>query len=73
MIGRAGAAVWEFLVGDDGWLALGAVVAIGATAVLVAVGVNAWWCAPVVVVIALARSLRRAVPQTERGVERDAM
>jgi hypothetical protein len=72
MMGRAGAAVWEFVVGDDGWLALGAVVAIGATALLVAVGVNAWWCAPVVVVIALARSLRRSAAQAERGPERDA-
>ena len=51
---------WHFVVGDDWRLAAGAVAAIGGTAVLVAVGVNAWWLAPAAVPIIIAASLRRA-------------
>ena len=51
---------WDFIVGDD-WL-VAAVVAVGllSTAILTAVGVDAWWLLPVVVALALAGSLRRA-------------
>src|SRR5947209_4954998 len=38
---------WDFVVGDDWRAALGVVVALGATAALVAAGVNAWWLMPV--------------------------
>jgi len=57
---RAAAAVWDFVVGDDWRLALGTVVALGGAALLVALGVNAWWFAPIALVAILALSLRRA-------------
>ena len=56
----AAAAVWEFVVGDDWRLALGTVVAIGGAAVLVALGLDAWWFAPAAVPVILALSLRTA-------------
>lgn len=59
-IRTAAAAAWEFVVGDDWRLALGAVVAIGGAAVLVALGVNAWWFAPAAVPAVLALSVRGA-------------
>lgn len=41
---RAFGAFWyDFVVGDDWRIALGVVLALGATAALVAAGVNAWW------------------------------
>jgi hypothetical protein len=55
-------AVWDFVVGDDWRLALAAVVAIGLTAIVCALGVSAWWLAPLVALLALRWSLRRAVP-----------
>jgi hypothetical protein len=55
-------AVWDFVVGDDWRLALAAVVAIGFTAIVCALGVSAWWAAPLVALLALRWSLRRAVP-----------
>jgi hypothetical protein len=57
MIGRALAAVWDFVVGDDWRLALAAAAAIGATAL-----VGAWWLAPLIALAALFWSLRRALP-----------
>jgi hypothetical protein len=53
-------AIWDFVVGDDWRTAAGVVVAIGATAVLVSAGVDAWWLVPLAVVALLARSLRAA-------------
>jgi hypothetical protein len=50
---------WDFVVGDDWRAALGIAIAIGATAVLVAAGVNAWWLMPIAFVVVLALSLRR--------------
>ena len=44
---------WDFVVGDDWRAALGLVVAIGATAALVAAGIDAWWLMPVAVVVVL--------------------
>jgi hypothetical protein len=44
---------WEFVVGDDWRLAAAAVVAIGGAAILVALGVNAWWWAPALVAATL--------------------
>jgi hypothetical protein len=52
---------WDFVVGDDWRTALGVAVAIGATAALVAAGVDAWWLMPVAVAVVLALSLRREV------------
>ncbi len=57
---RAAHAVWEFVVGDDPVIALGVVVALGATAVIAGAGAPAWWVMPVAVVALLALSLRRA-------------
>ena len=51
---------YDFVVGDDWRIALGVVLALGATAGLVAAGVNAWWLPPAAVVALLALSLRRA-------------
>jgi hypothetical protein len=51
---------WDFVVGDDWRAAAGVLVAIGATAVLAAAGVNAWWLMPIAVAIVLPLSLLRA-------------
>ena len=50
---------WDFVVGDDSRAAAGVVIAIGATAALVAAGVDAWWLLPVAVATILWVSLRR--------------
>ena len=54
------AAVVDFVVGDDVWVAVGVVVAIGATAVAVHEGLDAWWllagAVPVVVAVSLFRT-----------------
>jgi hypothetical protein len=57
---RAANAVWEFVVGDDPMIALGVVVALGATAVIAGTGAAAWWVMPLAAVALLALSLRRA-------------
>jgi len=51
---------WDFIVGDDWRAAAGILLALGATAVLVAVGVNAWWLMPAAVAVVLWLSLLRA-------------
>ncbi len=51
---------WEFVVGDDLLAAVSVVAAIGATAVLAALHVAAWWLLPVAVPLVLYVSLRRA-------------
>jgi hypothetical protein len=51
---------WEFVVGDDPLAAAAIVVAIGATAAIVAGGLNAWWLMPVAVAGVLWLSLGRA-------------
>jgi hypothetical protein len=50
---------WNFVVGDDPLAAAAVVVAIGATAALVAAGVNAWWLMPVAVAAVLWVSVQR--------------
>jgi hypothetical protein len=59
---RIALAAWDFVVGDDWRLALAAVVAIGLTAVVCALGPSAWWLAPLVALAALRWSLRGVVP-----------
>jgi hypothetical protein len=59
---RIALAVWDFVVGDDWRLALAAVVAIGLTAVVCAIGPSAWWLAPLIALGALRWSLRGVVP-----------
>jgi hypothetical protein len=51
---------WDFVVGDDWRAAAGVVIALGATAAIVAAGVNAWWLMPIGVAAVLFLSLRRA-------------
>jgi hypothetical protein len=63
MIGRVALAVWDFVVGDDSRLALAAVAAIGLTAIACALGLSAWWLAPLVALGALRWSLRAASPR----------
>jgi len=52
---------WEFVIGDDWLVAVLVAVAIGATAVLAATGVTAWWLLPPAVLLILWLSLRRAI------------
>ena len=52
---------WEFVIGDDWLVAVLVAVAIGATAVLAAAGVTAWWLLPPAVLLILWLSLRRAI------------
>lgn len=57
---RIALAVWDFVVGDD-WRTAASVVAIlGATALLAAADVPAWWLSPPATVLVLYRSVRRA-------------
>jgi hypothetical protein len=58
---RTFAAFWyDFVVGDDWLVAVGLALALAVTALLVEVGVAAWWLMPVAVAALLAGSLRRA-------------
>jgi hypothetical protein len=52
---------WEFVIGDDWLVAVLVVAAIGATAVLAAANVAAWWLLPLAVPLVLWVSLRRAI------------
>ncbi len=54
----------EFVVGDDWRLALGVAVVLGLTAILAALGLAAWWVAPLLVPLFLLGSLRRALRQS---------
>jgi hypothetical protein len=52
---------WEFVIGDDWLVAVLVGVAIGATALLAAADVAAWWLLPLAVLLVLWLSLRRAI------------
>jgi hypothetical protein len=52
---------WDFVIGDDWLVAVLVVVGIGATAIVAAAGVTAWWLLPVAVPAILWLSLRRAI------------
>jgi hypothetical protein len=52
-------AIWDFVVGDDWQVALGVVIALGATAVLASSGAAAWWVLPVCVAVLLWASVWR--------------
>lgn len=64
---RIFAAVWDFVVGDDPRLALAALVAIGLTALVAALGLSAWWAAPAIALAALRWSLRGARPSATKA------
>ncbi len=53
--------VWEFVVGDDWWTALGVVLALALTGLLAEAAISAWWVMPPAVLGLLALSIRRAV------------
>ena len=57
---------YDFFFGDDWIQAVGVVVAVAVTALLVARGVNAWWLMPVALVALLVESLMRAVRAAKR-------
>ena len=52
---------WDFLVGDDWFVAAGIAVAFTLTALLAASAVPAWWLLPLAVAFVLWVSLERAV------------
>jgi len=60
-LGRFGRFWWDFVIGDDWLVAVLVVIAIGATAVLAAASVAAWWLLPLAVPLVLWLSLRRAI------------
>jgi hypothetical protein len=60
-LSRFGRFWWDFVIGDDWLVAALVAVAIGATAVLGAAGVAAWWLLPLAVPVVLWLSLRRAI------------
>ena len=51
---------YDFIVGDDWRLAIGVVVALAITGLLVNAGVSAWWVLPAVVGIVLGVSVAMA-------------
>ncbi|HUA05456.1 MAG TPA: hypothetical protein VMB27_16240 [Solirubrobacteraceae bacterium] len=57
---RAAYGVWQFVVGDDPWTALGVAVALGVTALIAGADAPAWWVMPLAVLVLLGLSLRRA-------------
>jgi hypothetical protein len=58
--------VWEFVVGDDVWTALGVVLALSLTTGVAAAGATAWWVMPPAVVGLLAFSVYRAARSARR-------
>jgi len=61
---------YRFIVGDDWTVAAAVVVGLLVTALLNASAVPAWWLIPILVVVMVAVSLRRASPR--RNFVRDA-
>jgi hypothetical protein len=57
---KAARAMWDFVVGDDPWTAVGVAAALGVTALIAGAGAAAWWVMPLAAVTLLALSLRRA-------------
>ncbi|HET8751895.1 MAG TPA: hypothetical protein VFM43_05155 [Gaiellaceae bacterium] len=52
---------WDFVIGDDWLVAVLVAAAIGATAIVAAASVAAWWLLPLAVLLVLWVSLRRAI------------
>jgi hypothetical protein len=57
---------YDFIVGDDWTIAVGVIVALGATALLAHNGLAGWWVMPLAVAVLLAFSLWRLVSQKSR-------
>jgi len=49
--------VWEFVIGDDWRIAVGVVIALGASALVAGTSFAAWWILPVAVAALLAFSV----------------
>jgi hypothetical protein len=60
------AGVWDFLVGDDWRIALGAVLVLGAVAIVAALDVSAWWISPPGVLGVLCLSVTRGLRPARR-------
>jgi hypothetical protein len=52
--------IWDFVVGDDWRIALGVVIALGATALVTDTSISAWWILPVGVASVLGLSVWHA-------------
>lgn len=50
---------YDFIVGDDWTVALGVVVALAVTALLVHAGITAWWLMPLAILLLLWASVQR--------------
>ena len=57
---RALSGVVDFVVGDDVWTAVVVVLTVAATAAVVQAGFPVWWLLPVVVPVAVLKSVKRA-------------
>ena len=64
---RFGRFWYDFLVGDDPWVAAGVVLALAATAALTSLGAPAWWLLPVAIAAVLTLSVRRAARSARPG------
>jgi hypothetical protein len=53
--------LYDFVIGDDWLVAAGVVAGLAATYLLSQAGVSAWWLVPLLLVILLPLSLRRAL------------
>jgi hypothetical protein len=53
--------LYDFVIGDDWLVAAGVVTGLAATYLLSQAGVSAWWLVPLLLVILLPLSLRRAL------------
>ena len=51
--------LYDFVIGDDPWIAVVVALALGTTAVLADTGASAWWVLPVAVGAVLSFSLYR--------------
>lgn len=65
-IGAFGRFWWDFVVGDDWRVPIEIVLAIAVTAAIARSSLSAWWVLPLVVVLVLYTSLRRAIRPTRR-------
>jgi hypothetical protein len=54
---------YDFVVGDDWRLAVGALVALGLAGLFAHAGRSAWWIAPAVIAVLLSVSVLRATPR----------
>jgi hypothetical protein len=58
---------WDFVVGDDPFIALGVVLALAVTGLLNATGLAGWWVLLLVVPVLLAASVWRVARGTRPG------